>query len=326
MNIQSLSVVVPTNNKCVNKCKFCVSRTHTNPYRDKISSVVKQNSDEIATAQHLYLEGDLTAEQAITLAFNVEAKSTMEYKDYFNRLQFARDNGCNVVVLTGTGEPIQNPKFLDFFSEINATLTTPFKSIEMQTTGVLLDEESISHLRQIGVTTISLSISNIFDNDRNLELIGCHDTLRFKLIDIIELIKKYDFNLRLSLNLVNDYDSYSVEDVIKKCEELGADQVTFRKLYKSDKNNEIDKWIEDNHVSNNFYSKLVKYVKDNGKFLGVLPFGPSIYNVSEMSMVVDQDCMSEEIKDKDKDTYKYLILRENCRVYTNWSTKASLVF
>lgn len=298
MNIQSLSIVVPTKNKCVNKCKFCVSRTHTNPYVDKISPIIKE-----------WNEGNDFIHESI------------EFKDYYNRLQFARDNGCNVVVLTGTGEPIQNPIFLEFFTEVNSKLNTPFKSIELQTTGVLLDEESISRLRNIGVTTISFSISNIFDSDRNLELIGCHDRLKFNVFEIIKLVKKYDFNLRLSLNLVNDYDKYSVEDTILRCKELGADQVTFRKLYKSELDGDIDKWIEEN-ASQDFYNRLVEYVKDKGEFLGHLPFGPSIYNIDDISMVVDDDCMSEQAKD----TYKYLILRENAKLYFRWDTKSSLIF
>jgi len=45
MKIQSLSIVVPTHNKCVNKCKFCVSRTHTNPYVDRINLTAKEFSE-----------------------------------------------------------------------------------------------------------------------------------------------------------------------------------------------------------------------------------------------------------------------------------------
>ena len=299
MNIQSLSIVVPTNNKCVNHCQFCVSRTHTNPYVDKISNVVN---------------------------CSVLIKNSIEYKDYFNRLQFARDNGCNVVVLTGTGEPVQNIDFLDFFSEMNSKLQTPFKSIEIQTTGVLLTDEYLKHLREIGITTISFSISNIFDNNKNLKVIGCNEKLKFDVFDTIELVKKYDFNLRLSLNLINDYDNYTVEQVLLRCQELGADQITFRKLYKSELNNGIDKWIENND-SKSFYDDLILYMvnyenRNANKFLGTLPFGPRIYDVNDMSVVIDDNCMSEEIKD----TYKYLILRENCRIYFKWETKSSLVF
>ena len=299
MNIQSLSIVVPTKNKCVNNCKFCVSRTHTNPYSDKISSCLQKDGDYGVIID----------------------KYSIEYKDYFNRLQFARDNGCNVVVLTGTGEPTQNFPFLRFFSIVNSELVTPFKSIEIQSTGVLLDGERLLLLRKLGVTTISLSISNIFDNKRNLEIINVHEKLKFDLKEIISLIKKYDFNLRLSLNLVNDYDKYSVDEVLGKCKELGADQVTFRKLYKSETNNEIDNWIDEN-ASKIFFDKIANHVLDVGRYLGKLPFGASIYDINEMSVVVDSDCMNEEIKD----TYKYLILRENSKLYSKWETKASLIF
>lgn len=303
MEVQSLSIVVPTNNKCVNHCKFCVSRTHTNPYDDNISSIVKlftNNSESF--------------------------EDTREYKDYFNRLQYARDNGCNVVVLTGTGEPVQNRPFLDFFSYVNSKLKTPFKSIEVQTTGVLLNDEYLKHLRKIGITTISFSISNIFDNEKNLSLIGCNKQLEFDVKEIIGLVKKNNFNLRLSLNLVNDYDNCKVDDVLSKCKELGADQVTFRKLYKSDLNNDIDKWIGEN-AATKFYDRLVNDMylleqRNPHNFLGYLPFGPKIYNVDDMSVVIDSDCMS---LDK-KQTFKYLILRENNRLYFRWETKSSLIF
>jgi len=308
MNIQSLSVVVPTHNSCVNKCEFCVSRTHTNPYVDNISAISKGWKDK---------------------QMRDMIRRDIKYTDYFNRLQFARDNGCNVIVLTGTGEPVQNPAFIEFFSHVNSTLKTPFKSIEMQTTGVMLTKpddtfESLKYLynlRNLGITTLSFSVSNIFDNDRNLELIGCNDMLKFNLFDTIKLAKSAGFNVRLSLNIVNDYDRYNVQEVLDRCNDLGADQITFRKLYKSDSNTDIDLWIEKNS-SKTFYDKLVKFVVNDGRFLGVLPFGPSIYDIDEMSVVVDDDCMSEQ----PKDVYKYLVLRENCKLYTRWETKASLVF
>ena len=292
MEIQSLSIVVPTKNRCVNNCKFCVSRTHTNEYSDKLSNCLKKNSDSI------------------------------EYKDFYNRLQYSRDNGCNVVILTGTGEPTQNFKFLKFFFEVNSKLRKPFVNIEIQTTGVLLNEDKLNMLRKLGVTTISLSISNIFNNLINLDIIQCKQRNKFDLFEIIKLIKKCDFNLRFSLNLINYYDNYTVDDVLKRCKDLGADQVTFRKLYKSKNNTNIDIWIE-NNKSITFYNKIKQYIIEKGEYLGKLPFGALQYNIFDMSVVVDSDCMNEEIKDG---VFKFFILRENCRLYSKWDTKASLVF
>ena len=71
-------------------------------------------------------------------------------------------------------------------------------------------------------------------------------------------------------------------------------------------------------------------MKNFGKLALVLPVfilfwgcNSTIYDIEEMSMVVDDDCMSENV---DKDTYKYLVLRENCKLYSHWETKASLIF
>jgi hypothetical protein len=113
----------------------------------------------------------------------------------------------------------------------------------------------------------------------------------------------------------------TVSSVIEKCKELGADQVTFRKLYKSKLNNDIDNWIGEN-ASVDFYDRLTTMITKYGEFLGYLPFGPKIYNIEEMSVVIDDDCMSQQAHD----TYKYLILRENSKLYFRWETKSSLIF
>ena len=82
MKIQSLSVVVP-NKKCINDCQFCVSKMHTDQYKNQM--------DDNLPFFDLYL------------------------KDYLERLEFARHNGCNTVMLTGNSEPQQNRKFLTYF-------------------------------------------------------------------------------------------------------------------------------------------------------------------------------------------------------------------
>jgi hypothetical protein len=41
-----------------------------------------------------------------------------------------------------------------------------------------------------------------------------------------------------------------------------------------------------------------------------------------MSVVVDDDCMSTEVKED----VKYLILQPNCKLYTKWDDEGSLLF
>ena len=66
--------------KCINDCQFCVSKMHTDQYKNQM--------DDNLPFFDLYL------------------------KDYLERLEFARHNGCNTVMLTGNSEPQQNRKFL----------------------------------------------------------------------------------------------------------------------------------------------------------------------------------------------------------------------
>lgn len=297
MNIQSLSIVVP-NKSCINNCPFCVSKMHCDNYKNQL--------DENLPFFDLYLN------------------------DYLKRLQFARDNGCNTIMLTGTSEPQQNKKFLTWFGMFNRMLKDPFEWIEMQTTGVLLNNNYLRFLRNhVGVNLISLSISDIYNNNRNNDIIGCPNIYKINLEELCESIKKYDFNLRLSINLTNAYDDCGKSnDVIKslfnRCKSLGADQVTFRVLYSEDYTTPEGKWVYDNSISNKAIKNIKNYVKMNGKKLGILPYGFIKYDIDEMSVVIDTDCMAKE--DQETDNYKYLILRPDCKLYSSWDSKASLIF
>ena len=128
MNIQSLSIVVPGG--CPNNCHYCVSKTHKKlKYKDLISPVL--NSKDY------------------------------NWHRYIERMNFARDNDCNTLILTGEGEPLWNKEFLEAFGEMNKQLDKPFRWIEVQTSGVGLNDDMFHLLESIGVSTISLSVSSL---------------------------------------------------------------------------------------------------------------------------------------------------------------------
>jgi len=289
MKMQSLSIVVPAK-KCINNCKFCVSKTNDSEYENFINS------------NNLYFD--------------------LYFKQYKERMEYARDNGCNSVMLTGDCEPQQNRQFLMLFGIMNKELGKPFRNIEMQTTGTLLTDDYLYFLRHhVGVTTISLSVSSLSDIQNNRIVSPARD---IKLKSLISRIKKYQFTLRLSINLSNytfAHDNYN--ELFKKLkDEFKADQLTFRVLYDSGTDKPEDLWVRNNKISDDFIGNLNSYIKEKGRFLEKLEFGADRYSVMGMSVVLDDDCMSTS----GKDVLKYTILRPNAKLYTKWDDKGSLLF
>ena len=297
MSIQSISVVVPTR-ACVNNCKFCVSKMHDNPYRNSF--------DEI---------------------------------QYRKRIKRAAIENVSTLILTGTGEVLQNKDFLLKFREVLGKENHPFPNVEIQTTGVLLMKyeaaipgstvrtegryPNVELLKNLGVNTISLSVSDIFDSENNLKIIGVGDVLKFDLDELCKFIKDQGFNLRLSLNMINVYDDKFPEDIINRCKELGADQITIRKLYGGGYETPESIWVDENACKDKVIEMFDEYVRVEGKKGFKLPFGAWVYSIMGMSVAIDDDCMAKE---EAKEDLKYVILRENGKLYWSWDDEGSLIF
>lgn len=292
MIIQSLSVDVPAG--CTNECSFCVARMHREDYTNQI--------EKNRRFTDLYVH------------------------DYKKRLMFARDNGCNTVMLTGNGEPLLNQTFLEKFAYWNEALPSPFRWIEIQTSGTLLNDEYLRFLRNtVGVSTISLSLSSIFSSEDNAKYNRTRKGLEVDIDYVCGEIKRYDFNLRLSLNMTDIYNDKPVKEIFKRAEDLRADQITFRELYESPHSPDSKEniWIREHGCDISKFIEIEKYVQQNGTPLEILPFGATKYSIDSFGVVLDVDCMSTEVK---HDTVKYLILRPNAKLYSKWDDKNSLIF
>jgi hypothetical protein len=290
MRIQSLSIDIPA--VCINDCYFCVAKMHANNYPNMFKNKRFYN---------LYQD------------------------DWMKRLLFARDNGCNTVMLTGNGEPILNQSMLEMFGTINKNLESPFRWIELQTSGTTLNDEKLRFLRNhVGVNTISLSLSSIFSSEKNAEYNRTKFGFEVDIDHLCSEIKRYDFNLRLSLNMTDIYRDKSPEETLLKATKLGADQVTFRVLYSSPefKDSVQNTWIKVHGLEVEHVKRYTAYVIENGRPLERLPHGAVKYSIHGLGVVIDNDCMSTEIKE----SFKYLILRPNCKLYSKWDDPASLVF
>jgi len=310
MKIQSLSIHVPTNG-CVNNCKFCVSRMHESPFENRMDMLIPYENK-------LPLEAEIA------------------HEDYLRRLRFCKNNGVNTVIFTGDGEPMQNKKFLTWFAQVNESIG--FEWLELQTSGNMLvlnrsneatyDTSNLHFLKRfVGVSTISLSVSNIFDDENNWYVQNTPERHRVPLSNLCGIIKTHHFNLRISMNMTDVYENYAPSDIFFKLKQLGADQVTFRKLYKSeDTISEQNAWIEANGFDEKLFTEIQEGVVKEGTFLGVLPFGAEKYSINKITTVVDNNCMDKPRERVEPDTYKYLILRPNCKLYSSWDDNGSLIF
>jgi len=124
--INSVQVVVPYK-KCVNNCKFCISR---------MNRITEDN-------------------QGIEFSKNME-------NIYKKKLKFLHDHGCTNIVITGDNEPLMNIDFLTFFSNIINTLDFRFNNIEIQTSGVFLNRNLLEILKnKTNVNLVSISVASL---------------------------------------------------------------------------------------------------------------------------------------------------------------------
>jgi len=343
VEVQSLSICVP--GKCVNNCAYCVSQMHESPYQDRVKT------------------------ELIEYTYSTPAELPRALKDYYKRLKFGRDNGTNSIVITGSCEPLQHKSFLRMFASLNGMLPSPYLSIDLQTTGVFLTDANLDWLRdEIGVTTIALSIADIFDRQRNFDLQVVPEKLRFNIVDLCDKIREKGFTLRLCLNLTDVYKDCPPENLFAAAHQMGAEQLVLRQMFaETGGTTEKDNWIREHAlpveplITVNYMtgekrpvswvfqhaSELIGnpcsivhgerrgdkgltvwdingYIRERGKALDILPYGATRYSVHGMSTVLDDSCMAQN--NGTKQTLRYLVLREDGRLYSRWDDISSLLF
>ena len=263
MNIQSLSIVVPTG-KCWNHCAFCVSHMHHEDY----GTCILHNNQPIP---HSYLD----------------------------RIEFVRDEGCNSMILTGTAEPQQNLEFIFKLLDCNKNLRKPFYNITIQTTASGLTPKDIKDLADAGITTFALSMSS-FNELVHWEITNTpknKQTITFG--RLFDEVKKNNMNLRVCFNLTDEFIAVNPYYYFIWAEECGIDQVTFRKIY-TDGNGSEAEWVREHEFPQEKFNTIEEYIRNNGTPIARLPYGFIQYSVHGISTVIDSNCMSKDNIDEMK--------------------------
>lgn len=288
MNIQSLSIVVPTG-KCWNHCAFCVSHMHHEDY----GTCILHNGQPIP-------------------------------RSYLDRIEFVRDEGCNSMILTGTAEPQQNLEFIFELLACNRRLRKPFYNITIQTTGSGLSPAKIAVLANEGITTFALSMSS-FSEFTHWDITHTPENKQTMTFDkLFDEIKKNNMNLRVCFNLTDDFMAVPPIDYFDWAKECGVDQVTFRKIY-ADGNGSEAEWVRKHEFPQKKFDAIGEYIRNNGTPIARLPYGFIQYSVHGISTVIDDNCMDVKTEDN-LGEMKYAILRPNGHLYSAWNDTGSLIF
>lgn len=274
---KSLTVIVPSSVECSNDCGYCFAK-------NSIAVPVRETLDDRF--------------------------------EYLNRLNYAREEGYNNLIIAGNGiEPLQNKEWLNRFFSAVAAMDKPFRKIEFRTFGTDLD---LNYLHSMGVTTLVLMCYDIFNEENNAKLVG--NTI--PITEIVNATKTFGMDVRLEILLNESYNHKTAEAVINRCKTLGVNQVTFRGLYYNPLvANANDAWLQENGVLKSWYDLLVDYIQMNGVILHTLETGLTQYDMNGISIVL------KSLEDDAAINYKetFAILREDIYLYTKWNTLASKI-
>ncbi len=297
IDVQSCSIDVP--GTCPNHCKCCVSELHKSK---KFMNNVLGNCS--------FTEED------------------WRYQEYRSRLAYVREK-TDTAVLTGTAsEPVFNKAFLMFFNRVNKSLPAPFYNIEIQSAGIGMDDDTLTLLRTIGVKTVALSLFSM-DSVVNNKIQQSPEKLYYDITELCARIRSFGFNLRLCYNLNIEGFGFGTsptllaDELIDFAKKMEADQITFRKLYHNgDDSFKETVWVKENQLDERFYKVLTAYIRDTGCFKRTLTFGADLFTIKGMSTVIDSDCMAKD----NTVSLKYLIIRRNIKIYSDWDDEGSLIF
>lgn len=285
ISIKPLYIHVP-GQACATPCAYCMTRS----YMLRPSSCLDENSPRYVLCK----------------------------QDFYKRMAFARDVGCNAIFIVGDCEPQKNRAFLERITIINNMLARPFRIIELTTTGRNLTKEYLYFLRSvIGVTTIDLNVA-AFDDTLNQELAGMiNEDAKVELVPLTHMIKDLTFNLHLHVYLSKYFERYREDPTqfFKDCE--GKYCAQYLSIHNTPAPND---WLKSKAGSSTMQENVENYIKSRGTFLAEFPSYADVYALNNLIILMDPP------NEKNATMLDGLILQTDGHLYSKWDEKTSLVF
>jgi hypothetical protein len=219
--------------------------------------------------------------------------------------------GITHVLITGKGEPFENPKLL---REVCSQFYHDYP-IEIQTALRNFTEEQMGILAYTDVLAISI------DHPDQLDDVGWWQELT-----------SHNFIVRISVVLTNRFDGFKLHWYIEKCKELGIRQLTIR-LPTVPKNrtdtplsDKTARWIDDNTIPY-IYEMILNEVDgyaEKGLITHIrdLQFGADVWDIDGIAFTSMKYC----VESNNGQTIRSLIFQSDGHLYTTWDSPGSILW
>ena len=219
--------------------------------------------------------------------------------------RIAERRGARNVLLTSKGEAtlfnVDMTRYLIELSNHN------FERIELQTEGsniakglqnnFMLWDKTLKLWKHLGLNVIAISMYH-WDSVTNGEIFNPRDSVAYDQWGLIQLLRAYGFEIRVSVCLIKDTMQYKiqVDKMIHMCKSNHIMQLTLREMDIPNNpiNLEVVEWIKE-HTFNT--SSLAQYINERGVLCDILPHGAKVYEIDGINVSIT-DGLAHDIKDE----------------------------
>ena len=246
---------------------------------------------------------------------NPMKKLPLNMRNVIKGANLAKMFGASTALLTGKGEPTLH---MSEVLEVAGEMSRIFPLVEIQTNGMLLNDDNLENMYRTGITTICLSAVH-WEQEKNREIFGQDYQ---SIAKIKRMCEENSLSLRLTVMLIDGYVDCAekIDHLIDCCRDMKVEQLTIRGLGVSEAtgNLPIIGWINQHRVAIDYY----EYIKKQGKMLNSLVHGAEIYDIKGQNVCVS-NCLTMNEKSND---IRQLIYCSDGHIRYDWQYNGAIIF
>lgn len=240
-----------------------------------------------------------------------------EWSHHYRRVA----DGIPFGLITSKFEATKMPK--EELGEIMQVMKSGGLLVELQTSGLHLNEDNLAYWRECGLHTLALSCVS-FDGEINSRIMS-KSGLTWDIPSIIRTARPMHYLIRVAVIMckggVDSMDAFLA--AVTAAQKAGVHQLTFRKMgtaetIDSKGGKKIAKWIKNNNTDQFLPRKILEYLDEKGSDRQIVPWA-TIYSFKGMRIGV-----TEHMNRPDMDIARHGVLQPDGRLYGDWEGKVIL--